>query len=350
MLEKKRPRVILLEDNDAILQSANAILSQQGWDVTCEQESKKALATLQESKDGPFALFISNFKLPKMEGDDVLKLVKKISPLTQRMLMISSEEPDILINAINKAEINACITAPFKAEDLIDQTRNCFRHFKSEIKRRRLKRVTVHQNKQMFKVAQKLRKKDESAQKKIEDKKQKLFKLNSKIRALESKKELNSDISLSTFIDHKDITPDKDTFKAEFTELSGNIKSVFDAFSSHKKIPVSDLDMGRIFSTSKTSQSSEEESAPEEQVAEERDAKEQAVENRETEEEVTEELPPDEQAADGEKEEETQDSETSLPEDNNRINPDIFDTIVKFALIQSLDKPAADPDLNSAPP
>ncbi len=111
MLEKKRPRVILLEDNDAILQSANVILSKEGWDVTCEQVSKNALQLLKQSKQEPFALFISSYKLPQMEGDDILWRVKSISPLTQRMLMISAKESGIMsptitagvMKAINKA-------------------------------------------------------------------------------------------------------------------------------------------------------------------------------------------------------------------------------------------------------
>jgi uncharacterized protein (DUF342 family)/DNA-binding response OmpR family regulator len=247
MLEKKQPKVILLENNEAILQSANTILSQQGWNVTCEQTTKEALKTLKESKDGPFALFITNFKLPKMEGDDILEQVKKISPITQRMLMISTEEPDILISAINKAEINACIAAPFKEEDLIAQTRNCFRQFKQEVKRRRLKRVTVHQNKQMFKVAQKLKKKDGVFQKKIEEKRNTLLKLKSKKRALEGEKRLESHISVEALLDHKEISPTPELLSQQFTEACKGVKSIFDAWCSKNKLPTADLDFDAVF-------------------------------------------------------------------------------------------------------
>ncbi|MBU1582631.1 MAG: response regulator, partial [Proteobacteria bacterium] len=171
MTEKKKPKVIVLENNDDIRQRVESILSKEGWEVTCEQTSKNALHLLGQDKQWLFALFISNFKLPKMEGDDILQTVKSISPLTQRMLLVPADKPDTLINAINKAAINACITLPFNDQDLVDQARICFKQFKHAIKRQQLKRVTGHQNKQMFKIAQNLKKKEIAYKHLIDEKK-----------------------------------------------------------------------------------------------------------------------------------------------------------------------------------
>ncbi|MCF6246807.1 MAG: FapA family protein [Desulfobacula sp.] len=248
MLEKKRPRVILLEDNDAVLQSANTILSKEGWDVTCEQVSKNALQLLKQSKDGPFALFISNYKLPEMEGDDILWQVKKISPLTQRMLMISAQEPDILINSINKAEINACINTPFKAEDLVHQSRICFKHFKREVKRQRLKRITAHQNKQMFKIARGLKKKDRAYQTHLEGKRAQVLKLKSKKREAENTSNINSNISLSAILDHKKIKPTPENFETEFIAACQMLQSLFDKVANQNNTDPVHISMDKLFS------------------------------------------------------------------------------------------------------
>jgi len=180
MTEKKKPKVIILESNDSVREHAASVLSKEGWDVTCKQVSKDALNTLAQSNKSQFALFISNFKLPVMEGDDILQKVKSISPLTQRMLLISADRIDTLISAINKEKINACITSPFNDDDLIYQAKNCFKQFKHTLKKQRLKRVTLHQNGQMVKIAKKLKKKENTYKKLIDEKKQEILKLNSK--------------------------------------------------------------------------------------------------------------------------------------------------------------------------
>ncbi len=184
MTQNKKPKVIILESNDAVREHTESVLSREGWNVTSEQISKNALNTLSESKKSLFTLFISNFKLPEMEGDDILQKVKSISPLTQRMLVVPADKPDTLINAINKAKINACLISPFSDEDLIHQAKNCFRQFKYELKRQQLQRVTKHQNEQMFIIAQKLKKKDDAYKHLIEEKKAQKLMLESKKRSI----------------------------------------------------------------------------------------------------------------------------------------------------------------------
>lgn len=246
MLEKKRPRVILLESTDIIQQSAALVLSKEGWDVTCETESKSALNTLKNA-DKPYALFIANYRLPKMEGDDILGYVKKISPLTQRMLMVSENEPEILISAINKAEIHACITAPFQEEDLVQQSRVCFSQFKRAIKRKRLKNVTVHQNKQLYKVAQKLQKKEDLFQKKIEKTKAYRLKLKSRRRDARQKNKLQSGITLPELIEHKQLPLDAESFAKEFLLVSKTVQSAMNTIARKNGFDPFDLDWDEIF-------------------------------------------------------------------------------------------------------
>ena len=244
MLEKKQPRAIILENNEVVLHSAKSMLSKQGWDVTCETVSINALQTLKSTKKKPIALFITNFRLPKMTGDDILEQVKKISPLTRRMIMVSPDEPEIFISAINRALVHACITAPFQEEDLIYHSRNCFQEFKKQIKKQRLKRVTQHQNQQMFKIAQKLKQKDESFQKSIKEKKTRIAQLQSKKKEIENQILLKSVISLASYIKNKGIRPSPDIFLEEFMSLCQTIGSIFSLAADDSDI---NADLSKIF-------------------------------------------------------------------------------------------------------
>nr|NJM04446.1 DUF342 domain-containing protein [Desulfobacula sp.] len=243
---KFKPKLILLEADDAVRDHAKAVLTKAGWDVFCHQASRDALDMLEQSKEYLFALFISNFKLPKMEGDDILEKVKSISPVTRRMLIVPFDRADILINAVNKAEIHACITFPFKDEDLVAQAGNCFKQFKTVLKRQRLKRVTTHQNKQMLKIAQKLKKKDEINKELIDLKKAKKLTLTARLGKTTHLHKLDQQAGLSSVLEKKGIPASPETFKNEFLLIFHIFKDLFDKIALRRQSGPLSMDLKDI--------------------------------------------------------------------------------------------------------
>jgi hypothetical protein len=246
---KFKPKLILLENNDTLRNHAKSVLAKAGWDVFCHEVSRDALDMLEQSKDYLFALFISSYKLPKMEGNDILEKVKSISPVTRRMLIVPFERTDILISAVNKAEIHACITFPFKDEDLVAQAANCFKQFKTNLKRQRLKRVTAHQNKQMFRIAQKLKKKDEANKELVEMKKAKKLALISKLGKAENQYAPDINISLSEALEKKGVTTSPEAFKKEFLLTFQTLKTFFDKVALRRQTPPLSLDLRDILAS-----------------------------------------------------------------------------------------------------
>ncbi len=230
---KFKPKLILLDSHQTVRDHAKEILTKAGWDVFCEETPHNALNMLEQSKEYLFALFISNCKLPEMEGDDILEKVKSISPVTRRMLIVPFDRTDILISAVNKAEIHACITFPFKDEDLIAQAGNCFKQFKAVLKRQRLKRVTAHQNKQMLKIAQKLKKKDDAYKELIDGKKTKKLMLISKLEKEKRRQAPGLSACLSDVLVKKDINTTPDDYYNEFLSIFDSVKKLFDKAILH---------------------------------------------------------------------------------------------------------------------
>lgn len=253
-----KPKLILLENTHTVRDHAKTVLTQAGWDVFCHETSQNALNMLEQSKEYLFALFISNSELPGMEGDDILEKVKAISPVTRRMLVVPSDRADILIDAVNRAEIHACITFPFKDEDLITQAANCFKQFKMKLKQQRLKRVTIHQNKQMLQIAQKLKKKDGTYKEWIEMKKAKKIALVSKIQKIDPFA-IHVRTSLSAYLyrmlEKNKVTPCPEAFQNEFLGLSADLKHMLDqVFLSHSvQVALPDLkdSLDRLMRTQK---------------------------------------------------------------------------------------------------
>ncbi len=236
MTEKKKPRVIVLESNREILEKAGSILTRHGWDVTCEETGAGALKILAQSAKPLFALFISSSRLPKMEGDDILKQVKAISPFTQRMIMVPADKRDILISAINKAEVNACITIPFEDKEFALLAQNCHKNFKEKKKKEQLKRIASHQNRQMINIAKKLKKKDAGYKHLIGNRKTKRSRLTSTKRHKEQQLRLDSGPSLSDLMKHKHIRENPEAFKNEFIFLCDLISKEFIPFAENHQM------------------------------------------------------------------------------------------------------------------
>ena len=248
MINLKKPRAIILQHEDSIREQVRNALKDAGWDVTCERTGQEALNRVERQTDNPLALFISDANLPKMKGDDILQKVKSLSPITQRMIMLPFDDSDTLINAINKAKVNACITTPFKDEDLIALSENCLRKFEKSVRKTHLKQVTAHQNEEMTIIAKKLKKKNIGFQKLIKDKKATVLKLRSKKRRLEKKHDQTSNLNLSRLLSQKKIQKKPDAFDNEFQFLTGLVKKQFDTLTQNLGIDLDMVDYQQVLS------------------------------------------------------------------------------------------------------
>lgn len=258
----RQPRILILEGNEDLGNHALNLLEKQGWMVEYARVSKQALDLLKQSQKKPFHLFISSFKLPKMEGDDILKNARMISPMTRRMLMVPACHPDMIVRAIKKAEIHSCIIHPFSDQDLINQAAACLEQFSRLMKKNQLERITIHQNKQMFHIAQKLKKKGQLGQEQIQKKNLEILKLRSRLREAESRKKLTGDISLEDRIEQSEKGFTQKEFSRQFKILASHIQILFKNFSQQHKLNAAFPLPGEITVQADGIQGSEDNKAP----------------------------------------------------------------------------------------
>jgi len=131
----------------------------------------------------------------------------------------------------------------------VAQAANCFKQFKTDIKRQRLKRVTAHQNKQMFRIAQKLKKKDGANKELVEMKKAKKLALISKLGKAEHQYAPDIDISLSEVLGKKGVKASPEAFKNEFLSTFHILKEFFDKVALRQQSPPLSLDLKDILAS-----------------------------------------------------------------------------------------------------
>lgn len=113
-MEQQKPTIVLLDDEERIVRSVKAILRQK-YKVLATTNHHEALAWL---KTEPVMLIISDQRMPEMDGVDVLKRARKISPGTMRILLTGYADKKAIISSVNEGEIFRYIHKPWHADEL----------------------------------------------------------------------------------------------------------------------------------------------------------------------------------------------------------------------------------------
>lgn len=245
-----KKHALLVENNNQVIRTARDVLSAMGWQVTVEALGDEALKRLDASEDNPFALIACGFYPQTSQGPEsgisILASARTVSPETQRMLWLPSDDPESLVLAINSAHINACITYPLQAENLTRQVENCGRRFEAAMKRRQFKSMIISHNRKMFRMARNLKKKDENSRLLIDEKKAKILGLKTLQREMEKTEELSVHINLGELIAHKNLPREPDAFVALFNHIYGHVADMFSTLTGRhgtdwKPPPAKDL-------------------------------------------------------------------------------------------------------------
>jgi len=90
-------RILVADDDESLRSVLQQVLSMDGHEVTLAASGEEALATF---KKAPCWLVITDIRMGKMSGMDLLKEIKRLSPDTQVIIMTSHAALDTAVTAI----------------------------------------------------------------------------------------------------------------------------------------------------------------------------------------------------------------------------------------------------------
>lgn len=112
-------RVLITEDEPNIVESLTFILKRAGYDVSAVADGEAAVRRL---RGDPPDIMILDLMLPKLNGFEVLKLVKSDTLLrTLPVLVLSAKGQAHDRQLAGEIGADAFITKPFSNRDIIDQ-------------------------------------------------------------------------------------------------------------------------------------------------------------------------------------------------------------------------------------
>jgi len=112
MTEKK---ILLVEDDNIMRVTLEDVLQSEGYDVESVGDGKGAIEIIENNK---FDIVLTDIILPKINGIDVLKAIKKVSPDTTVVMMTAYGS---IKDAVESMKLGAYdyITKPFLMEELL---------------------------------------------------------------------------------------------------------------------------------------------------------------------------------------------------------------------------------------
>ncbi|MDR6916260.1 response regulator RpfG family c-di-GMP phosphodiesterase [Pseudomonas sp. 3296] len=141
-----KPKVLLVDDEESILNSLRRLLRGQSYDVLLATSGAQALEIMAQQ---PIDLVMSDARMPNMDGATLLAHIHQRHPATTRILLTGYADLTTIVKAINEGQIHRYISKPWNDEEMLLTLRQALAHQHSERERQRLLQLTRQQNDQL---------------------------------------------------------------------------------------------------------------------------------------------------------------------------------------------------------
>jgi len=119
-------RILFVDDERNILEAYKRNLSDL-FTITTAESGAAALELIEKSL--PFHVIISDYKMPKMNGVDLLEKVRSTSPDTIQIMLTGQADMQAIINLINKGRIFRFLTKPCSHDDMLKNINDAIRQY-----------------------------------------------------------------------------------------------------------------------------------------------------------------------------------------------------------------------------
>ncbi|QVW22315.1 response regulator [Pseudomonas hormoni] len=141
-----KPKVLLVDDEEPILNSLRRLLRGQPYEVLLATSGAQALEIMAQQ---PVDLVMSDARMPNMDGATLLAHIHKLYPDTVRIMLTGYADPSAIIKAINDGQIHRYISKPWHDEEMLLILRQSLAYQHSERERLRLVQETWDQNQEL---------------------------------------------------------------------------------------------------------------------------------------------------------------------------------------------------------
>lgn len=120
-------RILYVDDEVNLLSSFRSLMRKEDFETFLLQDSTLIEEMLEKS--GPFAVVLSDQRMPGLTGTELLETVANTHPETLKILVTGYSDYDEMIRAINNGGISHYIAKPWKDEELKNIVRTMYNRY-----------------------------------------------------------------------------------------------------------------------------------------------------------------------------------------------------------------------------
>jgi DNA-binding NtrC family response regulator len=131
-------QVLIVDDEASVLRALQRSLRQcfpDGLELETFTDPEAALLRCAEKA---FDVVVADYRMPGMNGAEVLRVVMGVQPDAVRMVLSASTEFNEVANAVNRAEVFRYLSKPWQADELRDTLLQAFARHDALVAERRL--------------------------------------------------------------------------------------------------------------------------------------------------------------------------------------------------------------------
>jgi response regulator RpfG family c-di-GMP phosphodiesterase len=133
-------KVLLVDDDLNILQAYTRTL-RSNFKVSTSDNGADGLQILKE--EGPFAVIVTDYRMPKMDGIQFLAYAKELTPDTIRIMLSGQADLEVSIQAINEGNIFRFLNKPCPTDQLIKVLNTAMEQYRLVMSERELLEKTL---------------------------------------------------------------------------------------------------------------------------------------------------------------------------------------------------------------
>ncbi|MCK4305868.1 MAG: sigma-54-dependent Fis family transcriptional regulator [Candidatus Eisenbacteria sp.] len=122
-------RILVVDDEAAILRSLEDLLSEEGYHVATAGSGREALDALGASEPAPFHLVITDLRMPPPDGLELLRTIKKQWPDTEVMLLTAFATRETAREAMKEGALEY-VEKPYKEFEMLLRVGRLFERYR----------------------------------------------------------------------------------------------------------------------------------------------------------------------------------------------------------------------------
>ena len=108
-------KVLIVDDEKSVLNGLRRQLGKR-FQISTATNGRDALTFIR--REGPFGVVVSDMRMPRMDGVELLQQIADIAPLTVRMMLTGNAEQESTVRAINLGHVYCFFNKPCNVDEL----------------------------------------------------------------------------------------------------------------------------------------------------------------------------------------------------------------------------------------